>query len=62
MLIITRELEQQYNRAKFFTLVLHPLEQSHSAINFLNLASVEGALKKHLGLVPMTYGKQQLAP
>ena len=55
MLIIARELEQRYDRAKFFTLVRHPLEQSRSAINFLKLVSVEGALKKCLGLFPVIW-------
>ena len=55
MLIIARELEKRYDGAKFFTLVRHPLEQSRSAINFLKLVSVEGALKKRLGLFPVIW-------
>ena len=55
MLIIARELEQRYDGAKFFTLVRDPVDRFRSGLNYMKLVSVDGRLKKRLGLFPIPW-------
>ena len=55
MLIAARELEQRYDGAKFFTLVRDPVERFRSIINSMKVVSIDGPLKKRLGLFPMPW-------
>ena len=55
LLIVARELEQQYDGAKFFTVVRDPIGRLGSAINFVKVVSADGPLKKQFGLFPITW-------
>ena len=55
LLIVARELEQQYDGAKFLTMVREPTGRFCSAINFVKVVSAEGPLKRQSGLFPATW-------
>ena len=55
LLIVARELEQRYDGAKFLTLVRDPVQRIGSTVNFVKVVSVDGPLRRYLGLFPMTW-------
>ena len=55
LLIVARELEQRYDGAKFLTVVRDPLERFGSTMNFTNVISADGPMKRYYGLFPMTW-------
>ena len=55
MLIVARELEQQYNGAKFLTVVRDPIQRFRSCVNFIKVVSSVGPMKRQFGLFPITW-------
>ena len=53
LLIVARELEQQYDGAKFLTMVRDPIERFCSHVNFVKVLSVDGPMKA--SVFPVTW-------